>query len=539
MPDEPTRGRPPREPSANDPGATAQGEPAEALRSDALYDGSLARRIVTGTVAQQGGQVAGGIVSLATTTVLARTFSLAEFGVYGVVVSLATYFHFALGSAETAAVRDIASATGQQQRNSAYTTALTVYAGLGVVVAVAIAAGGQLLLDLFTIPDALDHQARLGVAAVGLMTGVGFPLRLHLDLLRGSHEFSLAGLAETLGWISLGMVQMLLLLVFDAPLWLVTAVGGGTVAFLGLASLVVLRGARVPYRLEFSKLRITEVGALLRTTSALLAISSTELLVTSLDRAVLAAFRPAAVVGLYEAAARVNNIVRAFTGSLSLTVLPVTSRLASLGDHARERELIVMGTRYMLAAVVPPTVTLMVLADRVLAVWLGPKYAAAGTAVAIFLFWWLLSPNSSVASAIFVVESRFKRLFVYSWTIALVNLGASLALASQYGLNGVAAGTTIGYLAVFPFFMRFVFKRHSLSVREFVRNVWLPAYGTGAVLACCLLVVRQVMVLDQLLVVLIVAALALASYWAAFAAVWLTPEERRMFLGFLRPSPER
>lgn len=513
-------------------------EPAATDARDAVAteDGELGRRIVTGTVVQQGGQAAGLIVNLATTTVLARSLSLAEFGVYGIVVSLATYLYFALGSAETAAVRMIAAAVDQQQRDRAYTTALAVYAGLGLVAAVLIGIGGQLLLDVFTIPAELSDQARLGVVAVGVLAGVGFPLRLHHDLLRGSHEFTRAGAAETAGWIALGSTQMVLLLVFDAPLWLITAVGGGATAFLGFAALVAMRLARLPYRLRPAELRASEVRGFLGTSAALLAISASDVLVTSLDRAVLAAFRPAATVGLYEGAIRLNNLVRAFTGSLSITLLPVTTRLAAIGDSTRERELLVAGTRYMLAAVVPPTVTLMVLADRILAVWLGEEFAAAGTAAAIFLVWWLLAPNSSVASALFVVESRFRQLFVYSWVIALVNLGASLALVSEFGINGVAAGTTIGYLSVFPFFMRFVFSRHELSIGEFARRVWLPTYGTGALLAAALLVVRQVAALDDLLSVLAVATAAVLGYWALFAAAWLSREERTMFLGFLMRS---
>lgn len=526
MPDDPRHEAAPRDRDLH--GANAERRAAD--------DGDLGRRIVTGTVVQQGGQAAGFVVSIVMTTVLARKFSLAEFGVYGIVVSLATYVYFALASAETAAVRLIAAATDQHERDRAYTAAFTVYAGLGAVAAVVVAGGGQLLLEAFTIRPELMHQARLGVLAVGLTTGVGFPLRLYQDLLRGGHEFSLAGLAETIGWVALGTTQLLLLTVFDAPLWAIMAVGGSAVAFLGLAALVTLRMARLPYRLRFAELSVAHVRELLGTASYMLAISSSDILISSLDRAILAAFRPAAAVGLYEAAARVNNVVRAFAGSLSVTLLPVTSRLAALGDRSRERELIVIGTRYMLAAVVPPTVTLMVLGDRILAVWLGPKFAGAGTAVAIFLVWWLLAPNSSVASTLFVVESRFRRLLTYSWTIAFVNLGASVALASEFGLNGVAAGTTIGYLSMFPFFMRFVFTRHSLSVREFARQVWLPAYGTGAFLAACLLVVRQLLVLDQFVVVFAVAGAAVLGYWAVFATVWLSREERRMFLGFLRPA---
>ena len=131
--------------------------------------------------------------------------------------------------------------------------------------------------------------------------------------------------------------------------------------------------ARLQYHLRPALVSRADLRGFLGVSAYMFFISSSDVLISSLDRTVLAAFRPAATVGLYEGAVRLNNLVRAFTGSLSVTLLPVSSRLAAEGDRSRERELLVRGTRYMLAAVVPPTVTLMVLADRLLAAWLGSE----------------------------------------------------------------------------------------------------------------------------------------------------------------------
>ncbi len=494
----------------------------------------LGKRITYGTVVQQAGQAVGLIVGLVLATALARRLTLAQFGVYGLITSMATYVFFALGSAETAAIRSISAATDQAARDRTYTVAIVVYSLLGLVAGLLIAAVGQVLVDVFNITAALRREARIGIVALGAATAIGFPLRLHADVLRANHRFALAGLAESVGWCALGGTVLVLLFVVHAPISALAATGGAIPAFLGLSALIVVRVARLPYHFRPSLLRRDAIRGFLGVSGYMFFISSSDVLINSLDRTVLAAFRPAAAVGLYEGAVRLNNLVRAFTGSLAVTLLPVSSRLAAEGDRTRERDLLVLGTRYMLAAVVPPTVTLMVLADRILAVWLGPKYAAAGTAAVIFLVWWLLAPSSSVANTLMVVDSRFNRLAVYSWTIAVVNLAASLALTPLFGLNGVAAGTTIGYLSVFPFFMQFALRRHGLSVREFTRAVWLPAYGTGAVLAAVLLGVRQVVPLNTVPAVLGLSATAVLLTWAAFYAVMLSSQERAMFRRMVR-----
>ena len=124
---------------------------------------SLGGRIAFGTVVQQGGQAVGLVVGLALATALARHLTLAQFGVYGLITSMATYVFFALGSAETAAIRSISAATDQPQRDRSYTTAIVVYSLLGLVAGLLIAGVGQLLLDAFHITNALRQEARIGI----------------------------------------------------------------------------------------------------------------------------------------------------------------------------------------------------------------------------------------------------------------------------------------------------------------------------------------------------------------------------------------
>ena len=243
-------------------------------------------------------------------------------------------------------------------------------------------------------------------------------------MLRANHRFALAGTAEGLGWRALGGTVMVLLFVVHAPLWALAAAGGAIPAFLGLSALVVVRVARLPYHLRPGLVSRADLRAFLGVSGYMFFISSSDVLINSLDRTVLAAFRPAATVGLYEGAIRLNNLVRAFTGSL-LVALPVSSRLAAEGDrsasvtslcgeHATCSRRLSHRPSHSWSWPIHSS-----------AAWLGPKFSAAGPAVAIFLVWWLVAPSSSVANTVnMVVDSRFNAPGAVSWTIAIVNLAA-------------------------------------------------------------------------------------------------------------------
>jgi O-antigen/teichoic acid export membrane protein len=494
----------------------------------------LQRRLVLGTVVQQAGQAVGLVASLALAAALGRELTLSEFGIYGLVISFSTYLFFALGSAETAAVRTIAAATDQESLDRAVSVGAAVYALFGLAAALLVALLGTALLPLFDLDPSLYDEAQRGVLALAVTTGIGFPLRLFQDLLRATQRFILAGAAEALGYTSLAAAVLLGLFVFDAQLWVLIAVGGAIPMWLGLAAMLLTAAARVPFRPRVRHIRRERVWEFLGISGMMTFVAASDLVISSLDRTILGAFRNAAAVGLYEGAARLNALIRALVGSLSITLLPVLSRFSAEGSTDHERVLVLRGTRYILAAVVPPTVVAMVLADRLLAVWLGEKFTEATAATVIFLAWWLFAPNGSVANSMMVVDHELRRLAVYSWSIAVINLALSLALTPPFGLVGVAIGTTAAYLAVQPFFMRYALVRRQIPLREFARTAWIPAYGAGVAVALALLVVRMAFGLESTIAVLGVAALATLAGYALQLWVFFGADERAMFRSFLR-----
>jgi O-antigen/teichoic acid export membrane protein len=110
----------------------------------------LGARMARGTLAQQGSQVVGFLAAIAVTTALGRELSLAEFGVYGLVISFTTYLYFALGSAETAAVRAISATDAGADRDRAFSTAIVVYATLGLGAGALIAGVGTVVPGCWT-----------------------------------------------------------------------------------------------------------------------------------------------------------------------------------------------------------------------------------------------------------------------------------------------------------------------------------------------------------------------------------------------------
>jgi O-antigen/teichoic acid export membrane protein len=260
----------------------------------------------------------------------------------------------------------------------------------------------------------------------------------------------------------------------------------------------------------------------------------TDIVIYSLDRVILAAYRSPAAVGLYEGAVRPHNVIRQLHGSLVLTVVPVASGYLAENDEYRVRELLLRGTRYVLAIVAPVTVTLMVVSAPLLEVWLGDRFREAAPALAILASYWLIGANTGVASAMLLAVGRVRQLAWYAWLVAGVNFVLALVLTPLFGLEGVALAIAVPYIGLLPIFFGFVLSAFpTATVRDFARDVWLPTYSLCVPLALLLIGCRLAFGLDSLLELIVAVVGCLALYALVWGALFATPGERTLARSFL------
>jgi O-antigen/teichoic acid export membrane protein len=329
--------------------------------------------------------------------------------------------------------------------------------------------------------------------------------------------------------------------VLDAPLWTLIAVGGSLSALIGLSCALIASVRALP----LPRPREADAGegrALLAVAWHLFLAGITDIVIYSLDRVILAAYRSPAAVGLYEGAVRPHNVLRQLHGSLVLTVVPVASGYLAAQDEFRLRELLLRGTRYVVAVVAPVTVALMVLSAPLLEIWLGEAFREAAPALAILTSYWIVGANTGVAGSMLVAAGRVRELAWYAWLVAGVNLALALVLTPLLGLEGVALAIAAPYVFLFPIFFRLVRSAFpAVSLRDFAREAWLASYSLCALLALLLAGCRLVLDIDTLLELIVVFVGCLAIYAAAWGALVATPGERALVRSFLRrghPAPE-
>jgi O-antigen/teichoic acid export membrane protein len=96
-----------------------------------------------------------------------------------------------------------------------------------------------------------------------------------------------------------------------------------------------------------------------------------------LDKFLLPGWVALAAVTPYELGSRVPGSLQTFPLMLLLAMLPAAASLHAAGDRTRLHELFRRGQRYLLGATVILVAALLVVADRLFAVWLGPGHGEA------------------------------------------------------------------------------------------------------------------------------------------------------------------
>jgi len=491
-----------------------------------------AREVAGGSLLQQITQVSGLVVLLVVVTALARRLTPAELGTYGLVATLAVYLLILRNSVGNAAVAAMTAARSDSERVGLFSTCAVLYAVTGLITGLLIAGAG-FAIGTGLLEGDLERQAKLGAAALGVVTAAGLAATINLDAMRASLLITRSA-ANEIAALAVFAVLMLGLIAADADLWLLIA-GNGAIPLIGGTINGVARvRLGLPWRLRPSAVTRRGIGEFLPTASPLLAIEVSTLVIYGLDRIVLGAFGSASSVGLYEGPVRAHNVFYALNGSVAVTALPTAASLRAGGDAPRLRELAVRGSRYTLAVTVPLAVTAIVLAAPALEVWLGERYRGGGTALAILVSYWLLLGQLAVTPNFLVGAGRPRDAARVVVGIAALNLALTLALTPSLGLEGPALGTAVAYVVGFPFLLRIGLEASGARLGELAREAWLPAYALGAGLAGLLVAARLLSDLDNVAHLVPVLFGGPALYWLAYAILVLRPDERALAADVVR-----
>ncbi len=432
------------------------------LGTDHLHHDLVARSVRGGmvTMGAQGAKVA---IQFVAVVLLARLLAPADFGVFAMVAAF-------LGALEI--LKDLGLSTATVQRpqitSRQVSTLFWLNAGLGVTVALGLAACAPLLAWLYREPILLDIVPIVAVAFA--FNGFGTQ---HLALLRRQMRFSLIALVQVSG-------EMVALVAA------VTAALAG----MGLWSLVIQRLAWAFFTTLMAWIAcdwrpgrpgsLSDVKGMIAFGGNATASMVVSFLASSLDKVLIGWWWGAASLGFYERAQKLLQLpIQNLNTPLATVALPALSRLAD--QPARYRDAYLAAAERLTMLIAPIGGLFIAAGDLVVTLLLGSQW----TESAAVLKWMGVSaiymPITYSLSWLYMSQDRTSEMLRAGFVNASLSVVALLA-GLQFGAAGVAAAYAISGITLrAPLLLWLAGRRGPVRTRDLVRVLLLPLCAVVAV----------------------------------------------------------
>lgn len=449
-----------------------------------MTTGSLGK-IAKGAVITFAGMLAFIFFEFITRVIIARYSTQSEYGAFCIGFALLNVFVMlsCLGL-QGGATRCIAYFRGRGEREK---VAGVVYSSLQL----SIAAGIFFFVFIFTFSDILMEVLHLEQSMVLKLFAIAIPFLTIIeilsyifigfdrveekvcfrDILLSLSKVSFIVLAVILGFGFLGMIYAYLL-----SIMVVAAM------FAGYAS----------KKLSIGKLKEKSLARkeLFRFSIPLLITSMSTIVIMRMDTLMLGYFKTPDIVGVYNAAYPIAQLIPIILSSIVFIYVPISSQLYSKKLIEEMKRNYAVLTKWVVAATFPLFLVIFLFPEALLDVVFGSAYIQAGTALRILalgaLIHVLVGPNASTL----VVIGKTRLNMIDDLIGATVNVLLNLFLIPTMGITGaaIASAVSLGVINVLKSVQ--TFRMH--KIHPFTKNYLKPVLASTVVIFVIYLLVNPV-----------------------------------------------
>ena len=506
---------------------TTTGPDATAAPSepDAPSDG-LPRRFGINAVMNYAASAGNAVYSLAVIPLIVRGLGKSAFGVWAIATSITSYlelFNLGFGAATTKKVAEDAGRRPDRVRVTINTGffVLVVFGVIALVTSTVMAFGTP---HWFDVPDGLRDEAVLAVLALGVLLAASVPGDSFGGALAGHQRFDLLSLSN--------LVQVLLTSIASV---VVIVLGGGivplavTMMVIGLAMhplrWAMLRRVAPDLRLSPRYVDRREVRSMSALSGWFLVSQLSGTVIFRIDTVVVGAVLGVEAAAVYAVGSKLAFFCQRAARDLATLLMPHATSLYHSGQEHRVREVLLDGARLSILMTFPAAIVLAVMSRETLQIWVGDGYSGGATVLLVLALTVAVRAFLEPTFAMLTAVGRVRTMALTVLAEAVVNSVASVILAREIGLVGVAYGTLIGFVTVLAPMWVYSVRVLGVPLPDFARASFVP-HLLPAALTTAVVIALNVVLPVGLVWLVAVAAIALAVYWTTYIRVGATASER-------------
>jgi O-antigen/teichoic acid export membrane protein len=458
------------------------------------------------------------------------------YGLWMLTASITFYFSMLNLGYAGALVKYVAQYRAHRDAQGLNQIVSTMFFVFGVIGLFAYAVGGTIALNLQNFFNLTPEQAATGRSVLLVMSAyiaLGFPFSVFGAVMNGFQRKYLNGI--------IGMSTSIIVAVVNI---VVLRMGYGLTELV-VATTAVRMLSYVGYRLNAYRIfpslqistrhfRLSRLKELTGFSAFMLLIDLANKLNYATDNVIIGIFMSTAAVAIWAVAQRLIELTQRLTDQLNGALFPVVVDSATVGNVDRLRVVLLQGTRLSLAMVLPISISLALLAEPVVLLWVGPQFSQSIPIIHILAVVVTFRVGNATATTLLKGAGQHRLLALSNLGIGVANLVLSVLLVRKYGLQGVAAGTLIP-LSMISIFVLFpaACRRANIAIgHAVVRGVW-PALWPALFMGAFLVFTRKLME-PRLIAVLLQATGAALIYSFLFLSLAIGRTERDWYVAKIR-----
>jgi len=250
----------------------------------------------------------------------------------------------------------------------------------------------------------------------------------------------------------------------------------------------------------------------------------------SIDAIVIGAFLSTGAVAVWTVGQRLAELTQRLTNQLNDVLFPTVVDNDTAARLDRLQAIFIHGTRLSLATVIPMAGAMILMADRLVAAWVGPEFAGSAIVLRLLALTVIVRIGTATASTLLKGAGEHRLVAFANVAAAAANVALSIAIIKPLGLPGVAIGTLVpvslaSTVVIFPAGCR----RVELSIGRAVTEAVWPAVWPAAVMTAYVLATRDLLPVNVFAVALNGAA-AGGVYGLVFLCLAIGQRQRRLYL---------
>ncbi len=459
-----------------------------------------------------------------------------SYGLWALVGSVTGYgflLNFGITDAVTKYVAEYRAKGEIEQARTIIATGLLLNIGLGLFLIFVSVLFAPFFTNLFNVTAAEERTATWLFLLSGIGVGLTIPCGITIAVLRGLQRFDLINIS--------GVVATLLTL---AATVMVLLAHGGVIglALIGIVSTLLIQIFNIWLIYKIApELRFgwhsggrAHFRTLASYSSALFGMNLGGYLESRSDEIVIGGFLPIASVTPYNLARRLSALPQALTEQFLTLLLPMASEIHARVKPEQLRSLYIISTRVTLAIFLPIALILVIFAENILTLWIGPTYAQYAYLVLILVTASLIDTSQWPAGFVLQGMAKHHPLAIMTIASGVANLTISILLVGRLNLMGVALGTLIpttivcvGFVA--PYAMRMI----GVGMKEMYIKVLQPAILPSIPMGICMILLREVFSPSSIFLILLLATVGLLIYLAGYLLLQENDYERKLFFKIL------